>query len=148
MKKKLLTMTAMALMFGCVTSAMAGIKLIGTSTLPGDDPGLHSTPTVCDKTINNPLVTMWGDPGMWVATGLDLLATGTHKGRIIDAKKAIKQLKKALGEEEGGKGSGGGSPSTAEPSTATVFAPELILTQLFDGFFGINNSSFVRSCCQ
>ena len=133
MKKKLLTMTAMALMLCSAAPAMAFVY-IGTATWPGDDPAKHELLTsagfTCNVT-NNMVSTLWMDPGMWVATGLDLAATGTHGGRIIDAKKAIKQLKKALGEEEGGGGSGNQNNSTNEnASAATVYAPEMVLTQL------------------
>lgn len=136
MKKKLLTMTAMALMTGYVNSASAfgiptnvhGVSVWGTVL---DHLVEACNPfTAAVGVVDNWAITFWGDPGMWVATGIDILATSAQKGKTVDAKKAIKQLKEALGDEEGGKGSGGGSPSTADATTATVFAPELVLTQL------------------
>ena len=134
MQKKLLTMTAMALMLGYVVPANAlefvsGVSVFG-SVKDHIITACNPITAIAGSVTDNRFITFWGDPGMWVATGIDIAAINAQKGATVDAKKAIKQLKEALGEEEGGSGSGGSSSSTATPSTATVYAPELILTQL------------------
>ena len=144
MKKKILTMTAIALMMGYTTSANALFNgSIHFSAIDHTADWCSPNPAKKDMDNSGPMM-IWFDEAMWVATGLDIVATNMQKGKTVDAKKAIKQLKKALGEEEGGSGSGGGDQSAAEPEVATVFAPELVLTQLSitkkDGATVFNNT--------
>ena len=69
---------------------------------------------------------LWLDPGMIVATGVDMLATKKVHKTTVDAKKAGEQLKEALGDTGSGS-SGGGGASTSAETTAAVYAPEDII---------------------
>ena len=134
MKKKLLVMTAMALMAGYVTSVNAANKqVLGTSVWPLRSLEDHlieacNPVTAATGAVDNYVATMWIDPGMAVATALDIMATNKQNQKTVDAKKAIQQLKKSL--EGGSGGSGSGDSSASDASAAAVYAPELVMTQL------------------
>ena len=59
---------------------------------------------------------------MWVATGIDMLATNQNRTKTVKAKDAINQLKEAL---EGGSGCSGDSDSTTtDATTSETYTPE------------------------
>ena len=70
-------------------------------------------------------VSVWIDPGIAIATGLDYMATKEVMERHIDASDAIEQLEEAIGGDGSGGGGGSGSGGTSEDaSAAAVYAPE------------------------
>ncbi len=113
MKNKILLSLTMSLMLGWTGVSMAWPVGPGVSMFQGALE-IHADPT-CDKPPKitcpppnpNTWVTIWLDPGLIVATGLDLAATMAQDERTIDAKKALNELESSLGGGCNGKGSDG-----------------------------------------
>lgn len=134
MKNKVIVL-ALAGALGVSFSAEAFKK--GVSTYPGTAIETHIfSETLCKqpttyagllpaaKAKDNIVFTLWGDPGMWAATGIDILATNKNRTKTVKAKDAINKLKEAL---EGGSGSSGSSDSTTtDADTAEIYTPENI----------------------
>ena len=138
MRNKVIVLTLAGLL-GVSFSAEAYRK--GVSVFPGTPISTHTfSETLCSLTPGDPVTTyqgfitgqpmdnwvftLWGDPGMWVATGIDMLATNKNRTKTVKAKNAINQLKEAL---EGGSGCNGGSDSTAaDADTSETYTPENI----------------------
>ena len=90
-----------------------------------DSPAIHANPYTCEEAVMNSPLTMWFDPGMIAATGLDWLAEKEHGKKTIDAKDAIKKLEEALKSDST---ASSGSQGAASPSTSAAYAPAQVLT--------------------
>ena len=139
MRNKILTLTLAGLLCSSfIAEADFGRFKKGVSVYPGTPieqhifseslcnnyAGIVSGVPGADLVSDNMIFTLWGDPGMWVATGIDILATNQNRTKTVKAKKAIKKLKEAL---EGGGGCNGGADSTATDAlTAETYTPETV----------------------
>ena len=133
MKKKIITMTLTGLMGLSFSSSVGAAFAPGTATFPRPEPHIHKIADLdatCTAAMDNLFLSIWMDPGMWVATGIDMLATNANNTKTVDAKEAIEELEKSL---EGSGSSNGSSDGTAQDaSTAQTYTPEVV-SDVIDG---------------
>jgi len=114
MKNKIIFSLTTALALTLSGGVNAGFMGWGIALVNGE-PEIHAackTGLECPDDVNIP-VTVWFDPGLILATGLDLAATKSQNERSIDAKDAIAELEEATSAE----GSGSCSSSTDDDKT-------------------------------
>ena len=136
MKRKILVSLTTALMVA--TANVAGAAPNGWGIVV-PSPSEH-TPVCCDPispVCPSPpcsdvipgvgvLVSVWLDPGMIIASGLDLLATKSQDERIIDCQDALDELEDALGGSCSGSGSSGTTTSLSGEDSVVV-APDVVV---------------------
>lgn len=97
------------------------------------------------------MVSIWADPGMILATGLDLAATKKQQKKSVDAEKALQQLEQNLGGGCSGSKSQGEDTSLVNQDTVPVVPFDAVVIE--NGSFdevrqAINDFIFYSNDCQ
>lgn len=153
--KNLFSLTLMTLL-GLSISAHAVPNGYGISMMNGESPRhvpaceLEEPPCV----DYNLFSTIWADPGMILATGLDLAATKKQQKKSVDAEKALTQLKQNLGGEcSGSKSQGEDTSLMGKQQRNTVPVVPFDVAVIEEGAFdevrqAINDFIFYSNDCQ
>lgn len=90
----------------------------------------HNLACIVASCVDSP-VSIWIDPALVIATGLDLLATKDQGTKTVDAKDAVNELEDSL--KGGCSGSGGAAQeSSLSEADINVYAPEIVVSVLDD----------------
>ena len=137
MNKKILFSLTTLLSISVTSSALAFGQGTGISLFTEAEVTLHSNPCTVDFpppkapvcADYNTFSTIWLDPGLILATGLDLAATMNQDKRVIDCQKALDKLEASVGKKSTGDGTDA-SDTSLSPEDSVVVAPSEVVEVL------------------
>ena len=132
MKRKILLSLTTAFVLTMSFGAHAVPKGLGLVMMNGT-PTYHFTACkgtgIVDQSCNvDPawVVSMWFDPGMIIASALDLAAVKSQDEKTVDTQDALDELEEHLGTDSSGGSCGGGKTSLSDADTSAMVPDEVV----------------------